>query len=126
MSNKIINKFPLKITKSLFPPGRSEIIYNKKNKVIIIDYAHSKDVEITIDAEEQDRLSLSFHIIKKLAFEKKIAKIALDLIDKTIGTKFPMIDKLTDLFQEQQVLEKKIKDLELRLDALEHFLKDNK
>ena len=41
--NKIINKFPLKITKSLFPPGRSEIIYNKKNKVIIIDYAHSKD-----------------------------------------------------------------------------------
>ncbi len=61
-----------------------------------------------------------------LAFEKKIAKIALDLIDKTIGTKFPMIDKLTDLFQEQQVLEKKIKDLELRLDALEHFLKDNK
>ena len=41
--NKITNKFPLKVTKSLFPPGRSEIIYNKKNKVIIIDYAHSKD-----------------------------------------------------------------------------------
>ena len=61
-----------------------------------------------------------------LGFEKKIAKIVLDLIDKTIGKKFPMIDKLTDLFQEQQVLEKKIKDLELRLDALEHFLKDNK
>ena len=59
-----------------------------------------------------------------LAFEKKIAKIALDLIDKTIGKKFPMIDKLTDLFQEQQVLENKVKDLELRLDALEHFLKD--
>ena len=38
----------------------------------LINYAHSKDVEITIDAEEQDRLSLSFHIIKKLAFEKKI------------------------------------------------------
>ena len=61
-----------------------------------------------------------------LGFEKKIAKIVLDLIDKTIGKKFPMIDKLTDLFQEQQVLEKKIKDLELRLDVLEHFLKDNK
>ena len=59
-----------------------------------------------------------------LGFEKKIAKIVLDLIDKTIGKKFPMIDKLTDLFQEQQVLEKKIKDLELRLDALVHFLKD--
>lgn len=59
-----------------------------------------------------------------LGFEKKIAKIVLDLIDKTIGKKFPMIDKLTDLFQEQQVLEKKVKDLQLRLDALEHFLKD--
>ena len=41
--NRIIKKFPLKIHKSLFPPGRSEIIFNKKNKVIIIDYAHSKD-----------------------------------------------------------------------------------
>ncbi len=41
--NKIMKKFPLKITKSLFPPGRSEIIYNKNNKVIMIDYAHSKD-----------------------------------------------------------------------------------
>ena len=47
-----------------------------------------------------------------LGFEKKIAKIVLDLIDKA-----------TDLFQEQ---DGKIKDLELRLDALEHFLKDNK
>ena len=61
-----------------------------------------------------------------IGFEKKIAKIVLDLIDKTIGKKFPMIDKLTDLFQEQQVMDKKVRDLELRLDALEHFLKDNK
>ena len=61
-----------------------------------------------------------------LGFEKKIAKIVLDLIDKTIGKKFPMIDKLTDLFQEQQVMDKKVRDLELRLDALEHFLKDSK
>ena len=58
-----------------------------------------------------------------LGFEKKIAKIALDLIDKTIGKKFPIIDKATDLFQEQ---DSKIRDLELRMDALEHFLKDNK
>ena len=58
-----------------------------------------------------------------LGFEKKIAKIVLDLIDKTIGKKFPMIDKFTDLFQEQ---DSKIRDLELRMDALEHFLKDNK
>ena len=41
--NKFTKKFPIKINSSLFPPGRSEIIYNKKNKVIIIDYAHSKD-----------------------------------------------------------------------------------
>jgi hypothetical protein len=59
-----------------------------------------------------------------LGFEKKIAKIALDLIDKTIGKKFPMIDKLTDLFQEQQIMDKKVKDLELKMNALEHFLKD--
>ena len=41
--HKIFNNFPSKINKSLFPPGRSEIIYNKNNKVILIDYAHSKD-----------------------------------------------------------------------------------
>ena len=40
--------------------------------VELINHAHSKGVEITIDAEEQDRLSLSLYIIKKLAFEKKI------------------------------------------------------
>ena len=58
-----------------------------------------------------------------LGFEKKISKMVLDLIDKTIGKKFPMIDKFTDLFQEQ---DSKIRDLELRMDALEHFLKDSK
>tara|TARA_Y100000310_G_scaffold344656_1_gene458588 strand:- start:2549 stop:2746 length:198 start_codon:yes stop_codon:yes gene_type:complete len=60
-----------------------------------------------------------------LGFDKKIAKIVLNVIDKTIGKKFPMIDKLTDLFQEQQIQDKKVRDLELRLDALEHFLKEN-
>tara|TARA_B100000575_G_scaffold289429_1_gene291193 strand:- start:1379 stop:1897 length:519 start_codon:yes stop_codon:yes gene_type:complete len=39
----LFKKFPLKINKSIFPPGRSEIVYNKKNKIILIDYAHSKD-----------------------------------------------------------------------------------
>ena len=58
-----------------------------------------------------------------LGFEKKIVKMVLDLIDKTIGKKFPIIDKATDLFQQQ---DSKIRDLELRMDALEHFLKDNK
>ena len=60
-----------------------------------------------------------------LGFDKKIAKIVLNVIDKTIGKKFPMIDKLTDMFQEQQIQDKKIRDLELRLDALEHYLKEN-
>ena len=41
--HNIIKQFPLKISDSLFPPGRSEIIFNKKNRVIMIDYAHSKD-----------------------------------------------------------------------------------
>jgi hypothetical protein len=60
-----------------------------------------------------------------LGFEKKIAKKVLDLIDNTIGKKFPMIDKLTDLFQEQQVLEQKVKDLELKINALEQYIKEN-
>ena len=38
----------------------------------LVHHAYSKDVEITIDAEEQDRLSLSLHIIEQLAFDKKI------------------------------------------------------
>ena len=41
--NKIIKGFPIKFNKSILPPGRSEIIYSKNNKSIIIDYAHSKD-----------------------------------------------------------------------------------
>ena len=60
-----------------------------------------------------------------LGFDKKIAKIVLNVIDKTLGKKFPLIDKLTDLFQEQQIQDKKVRDLELRMDALEHYLKDN-
>ncbi len=40
---KIFKNNPLKLNNLLFPPGRSEIIHNKNNKVIIIDYAHSKD-----------------------------------------------------------------------------------
>ena len=40
---QIFKKLPSKISRSVFPPGRSEIIHNKKNKIILIDYAHSKD-----------------------------------------------------------------------------------
>ena len=61
-----------------------------------------------------------------LGFDKKIAKIVLNVIYKTLGKKFTKIDKLTDLFQEQQIMDNKVRDLELRMDALEHFLKDNK
>ena len=33
----------------------------------LVNYAHSKNVEITIDAEEQNRLTLSLYIIEKIA-----------------------------------------------------------
>ena len=59
-----------------------------------------------------------------LGFDKKIAKVVLNVIDKTLGKKFPMIDRLTDLFQEQQIQDKKILDLELKVEALEHFIKE--
>ena len=59
-----------------------------------------------------------------LGFDKKIAKIVLNIIDKTLGKKFPMIDKITDLFQEQQIMEKRITEMETKIGALEHFLKD--
>ena len=60
-----------------------------------------------------------------LGFDKKIAKIVLNIIDKTLGKKFPMIDKLTDLFQEQQVMDRKIAEMDSKIDALEHYLKEN-
>ena len=60
-----------------------------------------------------------------LGFDKKIAKVVLNVIDKTLGKKFPMIDKITDLFQEQQIMEKKIIEMETKISALEHFIKEN-
>ena len=56
-----------------------------------------------------------------LGLDKKIAKIAMQIIDKTIGKKFPIIDKLTDIFQEQ---DNKIKDLEREIEAIKTYLKD--
>ena len=58
-----------------------------------------------------------------LGFEKKITKIVLKIIDNTIGKKFPIIDKLTDIFQEQ---DSKIKDLEREIEAIKSYLKDIK
>ena len=60
-----------------------------------------------------------------LGMDKKIRKIVLNLIDKTIGKKFPMIDKLTDLFQEQKVLENKVNDLQLEMKAIKQYIKEN-
>tara|TARA_Y100000310_G_C20614060_1_gene779624 strand:+ start:745 stop:933 length:189 start_codon:yes stop_codon:yes gene_type:complete len=56
-----------------------------------------------------------------LGFEKKIAKIVMNLIDKTIGKKFPIIDKITDMFQEQ---DHKMQELERKIDAIESVLKE--
>ena len=60
-----------------------------------------------------------------LGFDKKIAKIVLNIVDKTIGKKFPLIDRLTDMFQEQQIMDKKIAEMDSKINALEHFLKEN-
>ena len=59
-----------------------------------------------------------------LGFEKKIAGMVLNVIDKKLG-KMKIggvtIDKITDIFQDQ---DGKIRDLELKIEALEHYLKD--
>ena len=57
-----------------------------------------------------------------LGFDKKIAKIAMNIIDKTLGKKFPMIDKLTDVFQEQ---DKRFKELEREVSAIKDYIKEN-
>ena len=55
-----------------------------------------------------------------LGFEKKITKIVLKIIDNTIGKKFPIIDKLTDIFQEQ---DNKIQDLEREIEAIKNKIR---
>ena len=60
-----------------------------------------------------------------LNFKKQIAKWVLEAVDKKFGNiKIGgiTVDRITDIFQGQ---DNKIRDLEIRLDALEHFLKDN-
>ena len=56
-----------------------------------------------------------------LGFEKKITKIVLNIIDKTLGKKFPIIDEITDIFQEQ---DKRFKELEREVEAIKSILKD--
>ena len=57
-----------------------------------------------------------------LGFEKKIAKIVMKVIDNTIGKKFPIIDEITDVFQEQ---DKRFKDIEREIIAMKEYMKEN-
>ena len=70
------NGVSIKIS-ALHPRYEMRKIHNLESVLIpklleLIHYAKSKDVEITIDAEEQDRLSLSLHIIEMLAYDKAL------------------------------------------------------
>ena len=57
-----------------------------------------------------------------LGFEKKITKIVMNLIDQTLGKRFPIIDEITDVFQEQ---DKKFKELEREISAIKQYMKEN-
>ena len=61
---------------------------------------------------------------KKMIFglEKKVGKIVMKIIDETIGKRFPIIDKITDMFQEQ---DNKFKELEREIEAIKSILKEN-
>ena len=56
-----------------------------------------------------------------LGFEKKIVKIVMRVIDKTLGKRFPIIDEITDVFQEQ---DKRFKEIEREIEAIKSILKD--
>ena len=46
----------------------------------------------------------------------------MKFIDSTLGKKYPAIDRLTDMWQEQENLAKEVRELKTKVDALEHFL----
>ena len=48
--------------------------------------------------------------------------MVLKIIDDTIGKKFPIIDEITDVFQEQ---DKRFKELEREIGAIKSYLKEN-
>ena len=56
-----------------------------------------------------------------LGLKKKIQEIALKVIDDTIGKKFPIIDEITDVFQEQ---DKRFKEIEREISAIKSILKE--
>ena len=41
--HSLLKKFPTILNKSIYPKGRSDIVFNKDDKIILIDYAHSND-----------------------------------------------------------------------------------
>jgi UDP-N-acetylmuramyl tripeptide synthase len=41
--HSLLGKFPTIMNKTIHPKGRSDIVFNKNNKIIIIDYAHTVD-----------------------------------------------------------------------------------
>ncbi len=88
--NKLIKQFPSKVNKSIFPPGRSEIIYNKNNKIIIVDYAHSKD------AYE--------NLLKKLPFSKKNISIIYGCGGDRDKTKRSHIAKVISKYTNLQII----------------------
>ena len=57
-----------------------------------------------------------------LGLKKKIQDIALKVIDDTIGKKFPIIDEITDVFQDQ---DKRFKEIEREISAIKQYLKEN-
>lgn len=55
-----------------------------------------------------------------IGFRKSLIKMVLQLIDSTLGKKYPAIDKLTDIFQENELrfkgIESDIKKLKEKKD----------
>ena len=54
--------------------------------------------------------------------QDKIKNIVLNLIDEKLGKRFPIIDEITDVFQEQ---ENRFKEIERELSALTQYIKEN-
>tara|TARA_R100000306_G_C4262636_1_gene86094 strand:- start:258 stop:443 length:186 start_codon:yes stop_codon:yes gene_type:complete len=58
-----------------------------------------------------------------MGLKKKVQEIVLKVIDDTIGKKFPIIDEITDVFQEQ---DKRFKEIEREISAIKSILKEQK
>ena len=56
------------------------------------------------------------------SLKNKITQIALKAIDDKLGKRFPIIDEITDVFQEQ---ENRFKEIERELSALKQYVKEN-